>query len=87
VPLSATPIVLFEPPAQPDRVNFATNCITIESATMSQYYPRIFGYDPSLAAAISACIVFAIMSLVHTYQALRSRTWIWLPFVFGCYRK
>ncbi|KAB8236703.1 hypothetical protein ETB97_008894 [Aspergillus alliaceus] len=42
-----------------------------------------YHYDPSLPAAIIFTILFGISSLFHTYQALRTRTWCFIPFVIG----
>lgn len=42
-----------------------------------------YGYDPSLPGAIVATATFCILSLIHAYQALRSRTWYFFWFVLG----
>ena len=52
---------------------------------MPQYYPHIYEYDPSLPAAVFAAAIFCIVTLLHTYQLLRSRTWFFIPFVLGGY--
>ena len=44
-----------------------------------QYYR----YDPSISAAGVFAVLFFIFSLLHLYQLLRTKTWIFIPFVIG----
>ncbi|GFF54678.1 putative RTA1 domain protein [Aspergillus lentulus] len=44
---------------------------------------KYYRYDPSLPAAILFIILFALSSFLHTHQALRTRTWSFIPFVIG----
>lgn len=46
---------------------------------------KLYRYDPSLAAAIIFVVLFALVSFLHTYQLLRTRTWYFIPFVLGGY--
>ncbi|KAJ3549180.1 hypothetical protein NM208_g79 [Fusarium decemcellulare] len=42
-----------------------------------------YNYDPSLAAAIIFIIIFAISSILHLYQIIKTRTWFFIPFLLG----
>jgi len=42
-----------------------------------------YGYDPSIAAASTTIVVFAILTALHLYRLLRTRTWFCLPFTIG----
>lgn len=44
---------------------------------------KLYRYDPSLAAAIIFCILFLIITSIHLYQMVRTKTWILVPFVIG----
>ncbi|KAL4904639.1 hypothetical protein BDW74DRAFT_168252 [Aspergillus multicolor] len=46
---------------------------------------RLYRYNPSLGAAVLFTILFLIASAIHTYQALRTRTWFLIAFVLGGY--
>ncbi|KIX99097.1 uncharacterized protein Z520_05558 [Fonsecaea multimorphosa CBS 102226] len=46
---------------------------------------KLYRYDPSLAAAVIFIALFALASLLHTYQLLRTRTWFLIPFCVGGY--
>lgn len=46
---------------------------------------EFYRYTPSIPAAGVFIGLFAITSVLHTYQTLRSRTWIMFPFVLGGY--
>jgi hypothetical protein len=48
---------------------------------------KLYRYDPSLAAAIIFIILFLLISAVHLYQMIRTRTWIFIPFVVGGFCK
>ena len=52
---------------------------------MTQYYPGIWYYEPSTAAAGFFAAVFIILSALHAYQAIRTSTWRWIPFVLGSF--
>ncbi|KAF5663236.1 RTA1 domain-containing protein [Fusarium heterosporum] len=43
-----------------------------------------YHYNPSMAAAVVFIVVFAISSILHTYQLVRARTWYFIPFLIGC---
>ncbi|KAL2782547.1 RTA1 like protein-domain-containing protein [Aspergillus keveii] len=51
-----------------------------ESAAMDF---RLYRYDPSVAAAVIFVFFYLLMSAIHTYQAIRTRTWFIIPFVVG----
>ncbi|KAI1017888.1 hypothetical protein LB504_003791 [Fusarium proliferatum] len=42
-----------------------------------------YRYDPSLPANIIFIIVFAISSVTHLLQILKTRTWFFIPFLIG----
>ncbi|KNG48359.1 hypothetical protein TW65_04881 [Stemphylium lycopersici] len=44
---------------------------------------KLFRYNPSLAAAIIFIVLFFTVTALHFYQMLRTRTWIFIPFVVG----
>jgi hypothetical protein len=48
---------------------------------------KLFRYDPNLGAAIFFVILFAIASVLHTYQYLVTKTWFFTAFVVGCWCK
>jgi hypothetical protein len=43
----------------------------------------LYRYTPSLPAAAIFTALFFLVTLLHTYQLLRTRTWIFIPFVIG----
>lgn len=44
---------------------------------------KLYRYDPSMAAAIVFIVLFLIVTALHFYQMMRTRTWIFVPFVLG----
>lgn len=46
-----------------------------------------YRYDPSMAAAVIFIIAFIIVTAIHTYQMIRTRLWILIPFVLGGFCK
>lgn len=44
---------------------------------------ELYRYSPSMAAAIIFIILFLIVTAIHSYQLLRTRLWIFIPFVLG----
>ncbi|KAG9857421.1 putative C6 transcription factor, partial [Aureobasidium melanogenum] len=42
-----------------------------------------YEYLPSKAAAVIACLIFIVITLLHTWQLFRTRTWFFIPFVIG----
>ena len=48
---------------------------------------KLYRYDPSLAAAIAATIVFALLSIAQIFQMIRLRLWFFVPFSIGCIRE
>lgn len=50
------------------------------------YEPAVWAfyrYEPSLSAAILSAILFALTSLAHLYQLVRTRTLYFTPLVIG----
>ncbi|KAF2014277.1 RTA1 like protein [Aaosphaeria arxii CBS 175.79] len=43
----------------------------------------LWPYRPSIAGGVIACIVFAILTIIHIYRLIRNRTWFCIPFVVG----
>lgn len=46
-----------------------------------------YKYQPSTAAAVAFAILFAIPTLVHCFQCLRTRTWYFIPLITGGFCK
>ncbi|KAL6702694.1 hypothetical protein ACN47E_001018 [Coniothyrium glycines] len=44
---------------------------------------KLYRYEPSMVAAVIFIILFVIVTALHTYQMMRTRTWIFIPFVVG----
>ncbi|EUC46921.1 hypothetical protein COCMIDRAFT_4065 [Bipolaris oryzae ATCC 44560] len=44
---------------------------------------KLYRYDPSMAAAVIFIVLFLLISVLHLYQTVRTRTWILTPFVIG----
>ncbi|KAJ5162636.1 RTA-like protein [Penicillium coprophilum] len=44
---------------------------------------NIYGYNPSLPAAIIFIILFSVTTAYHGYQLTKSRCWYFIPFVIG----
>ncbi|CAI6332794.1 unnamed protein product [Periconia digitata] len=44
---------------------------------------RLYRYDPSMAAAVIFIILFTLITAIHSYQLIRTRAWIFIPFVIG----
>lgn len=42
-----------------------------------------YHYDPSIVAAIIFCALFFAVTFLHLYQLVRTRTWVFIPFVVG----
>lgn len=43
----------------------------------------LYSYDPSMAAAVIFIILFLLITIIHTYQMFRTRTWFFIPFLLG----
>ncbi|EUC28131.1 hypothetical protein COCCADRAFT_41301 [Bipolaris zeicola 26-R-13] len=44
---------------------------------------KLYRYNPSMAAAVIFIILFFLVTTLHFYQMMRTRTWISIPFVLG----
>jgi hypothetical protein len=44
---------------------------------------KLYRYDPSLPAAIVSTVVFAVLSVLHTWRLIRVRAYYFTPFVVG----
>ncbi|KAH6849569.1 putative RTM1-like protein [Alternaria alternata] len=44
---------------------------------------KLYRYNPSMAAAVIFIILFFLITALHSYQMMRTRTWIFIPFVIG----
>lgn len=44
---------------------------------------QFYYYNPSLAAAIIFTILFGLVTTLHTFLILRSRTWFLIAFLIG----
>lgn len=40
-------------------------------------------YSPSLAAAIAFTLIYGVIAIAHTYQAIRYRAWYCVPIIIG----
>ena len=54
---------------------------------MAEYYENLYPFKPSLALALFGAALFCIIAFLHSYQLLRSRTWLLTAFVIGGYCK
>lgn len=43
----------------------------------------LYRYDPSKAAAVIFIILFLVVTAAQAYQMIRTRLWIFIPFVIG----
>jgi hypothetical protein len=48
---------------------------------------KLYRYDPSMAAAVIFVLLFLSISVVHAYQLIRTRAWIFIAFVIGGFCK
>ncbi|KIV77284.1 hypothetical protein PV11_09095 [Exophiala sideris] len=46
---------------------------------------ELYRYSPSLAGAVIFIALFSMISFLHTYQLVRTRTWYFIPFCIGGY--
>ncbi|EMT67492.1 hypothetical protein ACKRZS_006669 [Fusarium odoratissimum] len=44
---------------------------------------KLYRYDPSLPAAVVSTVVFAVLSVLHTWRLMRVRAYYFTPFVIG----
>lgn len=44
---------------------------------------KLYRYDPSLPAAVVSTVVFAVLSVLHTWRLIRVRAYYFTPFVIG----
>lgn len=44
---------------------------------------KLYRYDPSMPAAIIFTILFLLITAIHLYQVIRTKTMIFIPFVIG----
>jgi hypothetical protein len=55
----------------------------VESKDKFQFYH----YNPSTAAAVIFVVLFAVVTLFHTFKVFQKRTWYFIPFLIGGYCK
>lgn len=48
---------------------------------------KAYEYYPSMGAAVLFIILFAVVTFMHTFHLLRTRTWFFIPLVIGGYCK
>lgn len=48
---------------------------------------KYYQYNPSMAAAIIFVVLFGAISGLHLYQMVRTKVWIFIPFVLGGFCK
>ena len=48
---------------------------------------QFYRYKPSVAAATVFITLFLLLTAIHSTQLLRWRTWYFLPFLVGGFRK
>lgn len=48
---------------------------------------KLYRYDPSMAAAVIFIILFLMVTGLHTYQLIRTKTWFFSCFVIGGFSK
>jgi hypothetical protein len=64
--------------------------VTVDRLTCVALIPGVgtpYGYDPSLAAGIVFCVLYAISLLLHTFISIRYRVWWQLVFAVGALSK
>lgn len=44
---------------------------------------KLYRYDPSMAAAVIFIIAFIVVTALHFYQMVRTKTYFFVPFVIG----
>jgi hypothetical protein len=44
---------------------------------------RLYRYDPSMAAAVIFILAFIVITALHFYQMVRTKTYFFVPFVIG----
>ncbi|MCJ1279667.1 hypothetical protein MMC21_007491 [Puttea exsequens] len=44
---------------------------------------KLYHYNPSVVAAVIFIVLFACTTGLHTYQFIRTRTWIMIPLLIG----
>lgn len=44
---------------------------------------KLYRYVPSMAAAVIFALLFLIITAIHLYQMVRTKTWIFIPFTIG----
>jgi hypothetical protein len=50
----------------------------------SQYQEyKLYRYDPSIAAAVIFIILFFLVTVLHFYQMVRTKTYFFFPFAIG----
>lgn len=47
----------------------------------------LYRYDPSMAAAVIFIIMFMIITALHVYQLVKTKTWFFICFVIGGFSK
>ena len=45
--------------------------------------PDLYQYTPSIVAAAIFIVIFAVLTILHTYRLIRTRLWFCLPFTVG----
>ncbi|KAF2666302.1 RTA1-domain-containing protein [Microthyrium microscopicum] len=64
-----------------DAATYAVHRALIARDDSSHY--ELYRYKPSLPAAIVFTILFALVTSLHGYQMIRTRTWFYIPFFIG----
>lgn len=44
---------------------------------------RLYQYEPSLAAAIAAMLIFAILTAIHAWRMQKAKAYYFTPFLIG----
>lgn len=44
---------------------------------------KLYRYTPNLAAAAIFIVLFALTTIYHTYQLIKTRAWYFIAFVLG----
>ncbi|KAG9721859.1 hypothetical protein KCU73_g14128, partial [Aureobasidium melanogenum] len=44
---------------------------------------RLYRYDPNMAAAVIFILAFIVITALHFYQMVRTKTYFFVPFVIG----
>jgi hypothetical protein len=57
-----------------------TLAIRVDNGVIDSAFYR---YDPSMASTIVLIVLSTVTTFYHAFQLLKTRTWVFIPFVIG----